>query len=340
MKKNRLATSSRRRRGAAMVELAVLMLVFVPLVLLPMYFQDAMRYKLDLQEAVTSAVWDFALQDYTQNDVGGLASNIAQDNHAYFKNLWSGNEKDPDTHTGSFADFEWEQEESCKNENSDFGSNNLSPLGKNYLAEYGKGGLASCEGSIKVTNHYIPEIFMQNFAEKNLFTPGKNTINYRSYRFGVLVDPWALSGCDGSTCHWNDGNNDYFAVEKTGDGDLPAQQFYERSEFLWKKPFTFLGVTLTWAFFNIKALMIDPKPIYPPLLFDNLLKMKMNAQHLNDRTYSLEGGEGLGGPGDYWTTPYRDGVDDNYQRTLEKRVSCYLGCKCDNGPVPDYTDCN
>ena len=44
-------------RGAAMVELAVLMLALLPMILLPLYFQDTMFYKLNLQERVFSSAW-------------------------------------------------------------------------------------------------------------------------------------------------------------------------------------------------------------------------------------------------------------------------------------------
>ena len=66
----------RGERGGAMVELAVLMLIFVPLILLPMYFQDAIRYKLDYQESVYSTAWDFAYGNYQDDSASSIAGSI------------------------------------------------------------------------------------------------------------------------------------------------------------------------------------------------------------------------------------------------------------------------
>jgi len=51
---------SRRERGGAMVEFALLNIVLVPLLLYAIFLMDAAYLKLDLQETVVAGVWDFS----------------------------------------------------------------------------------------------------------------------------------------------------------------------------------------------------------------------------------------------------------------------------------------
>ncbi|HEY0093945.1 MAG TPA: hypothetical protein VGB96_06455, partial [Archangium sp.] len=58
--------SRRVARGAAAVEMALSMLVFVPIFLYALFLDDLLRYSLDAQEAALSTVWDFTVQDYSR----------------------------------------------------------------------------------------------------------------------------------------------------------------------------------------------------------------------------------------------------------------------------------
>jgi hypothetical protein len=54
---------SRRRRGAALTETALLMIVLIPLLLYALFLIDAAYMKLDLQETVVSGLWDFSTRN-------------------------------------------------------------------------------------------------------------------------------------------------------------------------------------------------------------------------------------------------------------------------------------
>ncbi|HEX5748583.1 MAG TPA: hypothetical protein VFZ09_20250 [Archangium sp.] len=54
---------SRRRRGAALTETALLMIVLIPLLLYALFLIDAAFMKLDLQETVVSGLWDFSVRN-------------------------------------------------------------------------------------------------------------------------------------------------------------------------------------------------------------------------------------------------------------------------------------
>lgn len=63
-----MRTLNRRRRGQAAVELAVTMVVVVPLTMYVLFLQDYLSYYLDWQEAVVTSSWDFAAYDYGKSE--------------------------------------------------------------------------------------------------------------------------------------------------------------------------------------------------------------------------------------------------------------------------------
>ena len=68
------------RRGGAAVELALSMLLIVPVFMYALFLDDLLRFTLDLQEAVLSTGWDFTIQNYnkalpTKNGASQVQSN-------------------------------------------------------------------------------------------------------------------------------------------------------------------------------------------------------------------------------------------------------------------------
>lgn len=63
-----------RRRGAAAVELAVCMVLLVPLILYTLFLEDLLAYKLESQEPTITAGWDYITNDYMtgRKDIGRL----------------------------------------------------------------------------------------------------------------------------------------------------------------------------------------------------------------------------------------------------------------------------
>ena len=114
----------RSQRGSAMVEFAVLMLAFVPMILLPLYFVDAMRYKLEAQEAVYMSVWDFAFGDYTTSTAAVLASGIDSKNQELYANFLAGDEttREAGVPLGPWADAQWNTPLDCTTVDKGFGA--------------------------------------------------------------------------------------------------------------------------------------------------------------------------------------------------------------------------
>lgn len=61
-----LQKARRHEAGAATVEMAVLMIIFIPLILFTMYASDAVFHTLEVQEAVLVTLWDMSQQAYSQ----------------------------------------------------------------------------------------------------------------------------------------------------------------------------------------------------------------------------------------------------------------------------------
>lgn len=72
----------RLRRGQATVELAVLMIVLLPLIFYTLFLEDLLQYNLDWQEAVVTPPWDYAFVDYTATSADTAATQQTDDGDA------------------------------------------------------------------------------------------------------------------------------------------------------------------------------------------------------------------------------------------------------------------
>lgn len=88
-----MRTLTRRRRGQAAVELAVTMVVIVPLTMYVLFLQDYLSYYLDWQEAIVTSSWDFAAYDYGKSDALKSSSINRGDMTASFNNNKANNVK-------------------------------------------------------------------------------------------------------------------------------------------------------------------------------------------------------------------------------------------------------
>ena len=310
----------RRRRGAAIVEFSVLMLAFVPLIMLPMYFQDSLRFQLDTQEAVCGTAWDFAFANYETTTAGSITGSVASSAQARYKNLWSANKKDKPDKAGPWCDFAWETDISCT-VNKGFASEPydtfLVGLAIDYHDEYTKGGLVECTGNIAVENHYLPKKYGQEFAEKELFAQGTDPLSLPAEKLGILVDPWTIH--DASDAR----DSDAACTDKDACGNQP---FFERTEFLWKKPLTYQIFRAMWWVFVLKMMS---KISLTGAIWDDPSVLKMASHHPNGTSANgmMRSVDVSGGRSQFYTNPYGD--DDpvkDFKDTFENRDVYYMGC--------------
>ncbi len=311
-------------RGGAMVELVVLMLVFVPLILLPLYFQDAVHFKLNAQEAIYSSAWDFAYGDYEKKTVSELAGSIRSENWEIFKNGHSGDKKDKAD--GPWANFKWESSgkvATCTSE-KDFekplGSISGASLIGQFHNKYTNGGLVDCRGAILVENRYIPQKFLPEFTKDNntdMFIKKNEWLKYTDkgddYAFGVVVDPWTIHKADNI---------------EDGDGNSP---FMERTNYCWKRAPTsaisFAAAVATWATFMGKAkdLVLSVGSLGEPYYIAPNKMRDITSLHPIKNTNKRD--VALGGQKNFWVSPYEDGKQNTYKKTYDNRDGWYLGCK-------------
>jgi hypothetical protein len=321
----RLKTNTKAEHGAAMVELVVLLLIFVPLIMLPLYFQDAIRYKLDAQEAVYSTAWDFAYANYDEKSTGDINVTIEQKNGEIFKNLWSGNKNEKQNPAGPWANFEWEgnasQPVTCSGSTDFSRPMGLALMAASFHDKWTKGGFVECKGNIKVENHYIPQVFNTNFTgnnDKDMFIEKNDFISYMEdgepYKFGIMVDPWSIS--------------DPADIKEDGSGN---DLFKERVEYCYKEGTSIVTYEIFELAFIAFAAQLVSNEIsipsgallgqidYPPRPTD------ITSLHLANSTMSISGG--LSGNIDFWVSPFKDGDDNKYEETFNARENFYLGCK-------------
>lgn len=223
-----MKTLRRSRRGAATVELAVLMIVLIPTIMYTMFLEDLLFYKFDLAETVMSTPWDFTNHDYRKNDGSAIAGAVRQ---ASMQTFW-----DHTSAWNSYKDPNYDAKETVHHQA--YGAHQC------WLAQGGQeiecsftdtvgisiqptfnwknhGGLATCNAILGVQNYFIVNEFFMAFGQGRItsdgrvagggnpsmkhHTEGQGAIHdtakndpylYPKLQFGVVHDSWALYKMD------------------------------------------------------------------------------------------------------------------------------------------------
>ncbi|WP_141593172.1 hypothetical protein [Myxococcus sp. AB056] len=186
------------RRGAAAVEMAVCMLVIVPVFLYSLFLFDLLRHMLDSQETSLSTAWDYTVLDYEKEpesvatEDGGTTTEafsgfeMAQ---AYSRYMYCDHESgidsygpgkgpecsaDPDSedhHTDVVAHACWlnpgARQVYCTLDAQAVGAYGVS-LHQSFMDTFGRGGLIRCSARLGVQNYLLPESFLPEFSEVKL----------------------------------------------------------------------------------------------------------------------------------------------------------------------------
>lgn len=188
------SVSSRRVRGAAAVEMAVSLIVLVPVFLYALFLDDLLRYSLDVQEAVVSTVWDFTVQDYTrelptegtrsQGPKGGLTVVQKQARYMFCDHESGIDSFDQQTYTEGSETFQsyrdcqetghhqalvahvcWINEQ-AKQVTCEEPEKNVGELGDrlhgSFQGQFTNGGLFKCSAIAVVENYLLPKKFLNN----------------------------------------------------------------------------------------------------------------------------------------------------------------------------------
>jgi hypothetical protein len=181
------------------VEMAISMLILVPVFLYALFLGDLLRYSLDVQETALSTVWDFTVQDYTVPQIpvdmkspGG--GNTRVQYHA--RHMFCDHESGIDSfQTRSYPDEDGKTRQNypdceetghhkalaahvcwinpdAKQVTCEKGEKMAASLGErisdSFQSSFTHGGLIRCEARAVVENYLLPKQFLAQFAKKDL----------------------------------------------------------------------------------------------------------------------------------------------------------------------------
>ncbi|MBN1208374.1 MAG: hypothetical protein JXB05_26170 [Myxococcaceae bacterium] len=190
----------RSARGAAAVEMALCLLILVPVFLYSLFLDDLLRYSLDAQETALSTAWDFTVQDYSQKlpqagtkskPFGGLTV-VQKQARLMFCDHESGIDsfqlkpyldedgkptqgypdcKEADHHQAAAAHVCWlnphAKQVTCEAPEQAAAALG-DPLHGSFQDAFTHGGLIRCSARAVVENYLLPKRFLQEFSKVEL----------------------------------------------------------------------------------------------------------------------------------------------------------------------------
>lgn len=212
-----MKTMTRRQRGSATVELALLMIVIIPTLLYTFYLEDLLFYKFDLEETVVSTPWDGAIVNYRGGgDTGSIVT-------AAMQTFW-----DHTSAWNTYNDARFDGRETVHHQAMTAHQCWLAKGGQEVQCGFDKsvgisveptfnfmnqGGMLSCDAILGVQNYFLPEKFFSWWGKNDLADQSKMKMHtndnagihaaarqdpylYPKMYFGVVFDSWALNKTD------------------------------------------------------------------------------------------------------------------------------------------------
>ncbi|RYZ38164.1 MAG: hypothetical protein EOO71_25160 [Myxococcaceae bacterium] len=339
-----------RSRGAASVEMALSMIVLIPIFLYALFLDDLLRYSLDAQEGALSTVWDFTVQDYTKapTQVERFARLTFCDHESGIDrtNAIGGDGSyldcsDTDHHKSLVAHVCWMNDNAkqvtCTEGDKNAGSS-IDPTHRGFQGEFTTGGLVRCSARAVVENYMLPEQFLPQFSKEKLVKKnwGKDNVGavhensqagvegtgrtdgnayfLKEQKMAILTDTWALT-----------------QEADTEPGDKSGE-IYDRVNFTYRRAPRYGIMAGDYATFSQKitqdllsplALAMGDSPLTP--------NVGIKPHTGSTPTPSIEiSQEGRGGSSArYFTTEWRD-WDSNKSMGIYQsgdRGDWYMGCK-------------
>ena len=223
---------TRQRRGQAAVELALSTIVIVPTFMYILFLDDMLRAKLDLEEAVVTAPWEYARVNFEEGAAGtGVRSAIRLGwcDHTTAYNSYDKSYDCSETkhHVAMSAHQCWltegAKQVSCS-VTKDYGKLQGLLGGEQAHSEFTKGGLVRCSARLGVINYSLPQVLFDQFAKAkmtrterksgNVHDSGRGLAVESQYlleeqQAGLVVDTWALGKME--------------KIDSTGSGNLKTR---------------------------------------------------------------------------------------------------------------------
>lgn len=175
---NRSSRRNRSRRGAAAVEMALTMIVLLPLIYYTLFLEDLLAYHLNWQEAIVTSPWDAIPIDYANKESAATMSmrynRVAYCDHSSTHDSFNAaTDCDDDKHHKAMTAHQcWMgqgKQITCGRE-ADVGAD----VQQDFADEFGAGGLVHCTARLNVSNWFI----INRFA-----TWGKDFIEPKRQKF-------------------------------------------------------------------------------------------------------------------------------------------------------------
>jgi len=198
-------------KGQAAVEMAVLMLVIVPVFLYVLFADELNRHKLDLQEAVVSSPWDYAFLDYESAVSSGALNAKHQNEHWNHSSINPGNKGLYNIADNTFTGPRWMKEVHCQlSKSDDLAMGNSTDIATKFKNRFQQGGKVTCSAQKGVVNFYLVQWFMQEFAGVEMSSKARSSLPpgaigpqqmpdpaftwpLAEQNFSIVTDTWALT---------------------------------------------------------------------------------------------------------------------------------------------------
>lgn len=354
---------SRAARGAAAVELALSMLVIIPVFLYALFLDDLLRHALDAQESALSTVWDYTVQDYAATPQGGEKFAGFEMVQGYARQMYCDHESGIDSFDGNsprecqetiesevhhqevVAHACWlnpgsQQVQCTLNEEGAAGEYGISQH-QSYMDQFGKGGVIRCSARIGVQNYLLQRSVFAQFAKVDLAKDKQNRGSgvHNNAKAGEYVgDPHGVAGnvyllpwerLSIVTDTWALTEPAEFrpgeASKKEGDLGERVAQVYKNQD---NPGFTQM---------QQEAVHFVDEAISDELLADNMhLDGKPPGDDPREPSMSIKpfGDDApeetvtqQGSSQKYFNSEWRDWDDNNNEKTRDARREGYMGCK-------------
>jgi hypothetical protein len=187
-------------RGQAAVEMAVTLVLLIPLIMYTIFLQEMLNYTLEAQEPTVTAAWDYStIPDYTKHNGAGIERfnklkycdhssafdsydvntdcNGAHHYAAAVHQCWLSADSTCTIHAdGTGTPTKGQQLQCSEPEKLDLG-----PFGSQGVSDFAdsdwyRGGVRVCSDRLGVINYFLPEKFMEQFSKVDV-TDHKKSID-------------------------------------------------------------------------------------------------------------------------------------------------------------------
>ncbi|MBX5482923.1 MAG: hypothetical protein IRZ16_13940 [Myxococcaceae bacterium] len=348
----------KKQRGAAMVEMALSMIVLIPVFLYTLFLNDLLKFRLDQQEATVSTLWDYTIQNYDQAlptettdadnpgnrtavqkysrstycdhegalDSDGSQQVTVQKGSSSYQSYVDCNHNggtSKDHHMGELAAHAcWlgqGKEVTCTSPDKNVG---VVSAANGYAQKFQQGGMFTCSARLEVQNHLLPQKFFNDSFSKVDLTKHKYDVNS-----GEDVHKYGSQGDSSNSYVFQEDTfsllTDTWALTEVQNIDPGGKgKLQERAAYVYENvpalSFAWKGMAYI---FTAAALQSQAVIVNPNHLLD--VNVSIHARNgAPTKSVKQEGSNRS-----YFDSAWMDWAKNNTQQTYNRRGDYYMGCR-------------